>query len=102
VSADLLRRASTRLRCDHTYPVQSPLGSLWKPGPCSKCGTPYGGAQPVSEALREPLAALLNEVADQFDGPKCDDPSGVCNGCERRFDFVLAIDLAQTILGETS
>lgn len=43
------------------------------------------------------LAALLEEIARQGDLPPCDMP-GVCNGCERRDDFVYADVLARIIL----
>jgi len=43
------------------------------------------------------LAALLEEIARQFELPPCDMP-GVCNGCERRDDFAYADVLARIIL----
>lgn len=49
--------------------------------------------------LAEPLAALLEEAARQYEMPPCDHPDGVCNGCERRDDFVLALEAARTING---
>ena len=58
-SADELRAAVTALRCDHQHPVQPPQGSLTRPGPCTACGTPWDGREPVPGWLREPLAAWL-------------------------------------------
>lgn len=52
--------------------------------------------------LAEPLASWLEEVARQYDAAPCDDPTGVCNGCERRDDFVTAQSVAQVINGCTS
>lgn len=49
--------------------------------------------------LAEPLAAWLDTVADQYEAPKCDDPTGVCNGCEQRDDFVEAAAVARIIAG---
>jgi hypothetical protein len=62
VSAAELRIAAVWLRCDHRHPCQPPHGSIARPGDCSKCGAPYGST-PVSDELREPLAALLDEIA---------------------------------------
>ncbi|MEV0382855.1 hypothetical protein [Nonomuraea sp. NPDC050643] len=47
--------------------------------------------------LAEPLAAWLEEIARQYDAPPCDDPTGVCSGCERREDFNDALTVAQVI-----
>lgn len=52
--------------------------------------------------LAEPLASWLEEMARQYEMAPCDKPDGVCNGCERRDDFVHAFNVAQVILGETS
>lgn len=98
--AEVLRAAAARLRCDHRFPIQPPHGSLANPGPCSHCGMPWANTAALPpDALREPLAALLDEIADQYDAPPCDDPTGVCNGCERRDDFVAAQLVAQAING---
>ncbi len=56
----------------------------------------------VSPAIAEPLAIWLDETARQYDGPKCNDPTGCCNNCQHRYDYVAAIYLAQVILGEPS
>lgn len=53
----------------------------------------------VSPVVAEPLATWLEEVAQQYEAPPCDDPTGVCNGCERREDFVSALAVAQLING---
>lgn len=53
----------------------------------------------MNPLLAEPLADLLEEMADQYDAPPCNDPTGVCNGCERRDDFVAAQLVAQVING---
>ncbi|MET8864640.1 hypothetical protein ABZW11_17020 [Nonomuraea sp. NPDC004580] len=97
-----LKTAAIRLRCDHRFPVQPPHGSLARPGSCSHCGMPWANAAALPpDALREPLAALLEEIADQYDAPPCDDQAGACNGCERRDDFVAAQLVAQVINGGT-
>jgi hypothetical protein len=44
------------------------------------------------------VADLVEEIARQFDAPPCDDPTGVCNGCERREDFNDAHRAALAIL----
>ncbi|WP_049568711.1 hypothetical protein [Nonomuraea sp. SBT364] len=49
--------------------------------------------------LAEPLASWLEETARQYDAPPCDDPTGVCNHCERRDDFVNALHVARAING---
>lgn len=42
--------------------------------------------------LAEPVADLLDLIADQYEREPCDDPTGVCNRCE--FDpTILAADL---------
>jgi hypothetical protein len=51
----------------------------------------------MSTALAEPLALLLETIADQYDAEPCDYPDGVCNGCERRDDFNWAADIARVI-----
>ncbi|GGK62000.1 hypothetical protein Sme01_03900 [Sphaerisporangium melleum] len=56
----------------------------------------------ASPALAEPLAAWLEEVARQYEMAPCNSPDGLCNGCERRDDFVYAFNVAQAILGETA
>lgn len=45
------------------------------------------------------VADWLEETADQYEGPKCDAP-GVCNGCEKRWDFVVALRAATEYLGK--
>jgi hypothetical protein len=53
----------------------------------------------MNPLLAEPLAAWLEETARQYDAPPCDDPTGVCNGCERREDFNDALTVARAING---
>lgn len=60
-----LRTAATRLRCDHSFPIQPPHGSLANPGPCKHCGTPYRASGAVADHLREPIAELLDDVANE-------------------------------------
>lgn len=98
--ADRMRTAVKRLRCDHTYPVQPPHGSLAHPGPCRHCGMPYPADDEwVPETLRGTLVFLLEETARLYDMPPCDKPDGACNRCERRDEFVYANALAQLING---
>jgi hypothetical protein len=47
----------------------------------------------------EQLAALLEEIARQHELPPCNHPDGLCNGCERRDDFVYSVNVARDILG---
>ncbi|WP_326829713.1 hypothetical protein OIE13_06125 [Streptosporangium sp. NBC_01810] len=59
-----LRAVATNLRCEHSFPVQPPHGSLLAPGPCSRCGVAWAVcARDVPDRLREPLAALLEVVS---------------------------------------
>lgn len=61
--AEELRAAATRLRCEHTHSA-APPHSIWAPSPCEKCGMPHDDApRDVSEWLREPLAAWLEDAA---------------------------------------
>lgn len=54
-----------------------------------------------SDALSIIIADLLEELARQYDPPGCDSPDGTCNGCEQRWDFVLAARLAEELLATT-
>lgn len=45
------------------------------------------------------LADLLEELQRQQNMPPCSDPSGVCNHCEWRPDFVVADALAGALKG---
>lgn len=63
---DELRAAVAKLRCEHHHPCQPPEGSVWRPGDCSKCGTPFGASH-VSPLLAEDFATLLDQAADEVD-----------------------------------
>lgn len=113
MSADLLRKAAAKLRetaepaledlRTNRYWSSYPKPSAWHDGMTNGLGGPSGDfAALMNPALAEPLAEWLDEAASQYDGPKCDAPHGCCNNCESRFDFVVAIDLARTILGEVT
>ncbi|GGS98818.1 hypothetical protein GCM10010156_66180 [Planobispora rosea] len=54
-----------QLRCEHSHPCQPPEGTLFEPGPCKHCGTPWvvTTAQGMSEPLRAELAKLLESAA---------------------------------------
>lgn len=52
-----------------------------------------------ADAVKRATADLLDEIARQYDAPPCDDPRGVCNGCERREDFNDALRLSLAVLG---
>ncbi|MER6830802.1 hypothetical protein ABT352_32750 [Streptosporangium sp. NPDC000563] len=63
-----LRATATQLRCEHSFPVQPPHGSLFAPGPCSRCGVAWAAcARDIPDRLREPLAALLDEAANEVE-----------------------------------
>jgi hypothetical protein len=60
-----IKLAAKRLRCDHRYPCQPPHGTVWAPGRCLLCGQECpDDDEEIPEALREPLAALLDHMAD--------------------------------------
>lgn len=61
--AQELRAAAEAVRCDHEYPIAAPHTPA-TPGPCRKCGKPCNTRTTVGRALREPLAALLDGIAD--------------------------------------
>ena len=63
--SDELRQAVVSLRCEHSFPVNSPDGgTLWDPAPCRNCGLPFpDDDQGVPDALREPLASWLESAA---------------------------------------
>ena len=61
-----LRAAVVKLRCEHAFPCNPPGGTLVAPGACTHCGMPWADRLPVAdlpEALRAPLAALLDRAA---------------------------------------
>jgi hypothetical protein len=58
-----LRDAVKALRCDHSFPVQPPHGSIGRPGDCTKCGVPYDYSEPVTDDARN----LAEKFADLFD-----------------------------------
>lgn len=95
--ASEIRAAVKRLRCEHSY-------TLTSGGRCVHCALSYleymVEVRPL-ERLHEPLASWLEETARQFDAPPCDDPSGVCNHCERREDFNDALAVARALNGST-
>ena len=62
-----LRTIVTQLRCDCSFPVIPPH-SLAAPGPCKQCGVAWTVcARDIPDRLREPLAALLEKSAEQFE-----------------------------------
>ncbi|MEU1731411.1 hypothetical protein [Streptosporangium sp. NPDC020145] len=62
-----MRAAARLLRCDHSFPVQPPLGTLWEPGPCNHCRVPWADApHDIPERLREPLAVWLEAAGKEF------------------------------------
>jgi hypothetical protein len=68
--AEELRAAATSLRCEHSFPCQPPLGSIARPGDCSKCGTPHDYSEPVTDDARdlgEKLADLFDHMADAME-----------------------------------
>lgn len=52
--------------------------------------------------LGEPLADLLDHIADEYDRDPCDDPTGVCNRCERQPAILLAELVANALLGRSA
>lgn len=64
--AEELRDAAKTLRCDHSFPIQPPHGSLARPGACSKCGIYILSALDVPDALAELLAKLLDAIDDPY------------------------------------
>jgi hypothetical protein len=120
--ADQMRQAAVllRLRAEAVEHFTSPWHSTPKGGGSDQwlvghsTGNPLGGLiattpdygrdyLPDFIATMHPAFALavatwLDTAAHQFDAPPCDDPSGVCNACERREDFNDAHAVAQEVL----
>lgn len=61
---------------------------------------PYIATMHPGVALR--LVALLEELADQYDGPACDAEGGCCNNCHTRPEYGFAEILAVAITGGAS
>lgn len=94
MSADLLRRAATKLRDSQDLPPVA--------GEIEERSIPTLNFIVDLLRAREPLADLLDEIADQYDGPTCDGSPGVCNNCGCRVDFVLAPAVADILLREVT
>lgn len=108
--ADELRTAVQRLRCDHSFPVLPPAGSLANPGPCMHCGVAYAASSPVADHLREPLAKLLEQIGGDMHMSAAEEqafPDHVAEYQQMvvddigdgRFDWTHAHRLARTING---
>lgn len=108
--AEELRAAATRTRCEHTHSA-APPHSIWAPSPCEKCAAPYDAApRDVPERLREPLAELLEHLADDmsdYDAEEVDYLRGddvevavVVDDDDRiRHDWTAALAVARALLG---
>jgi hypothetical protein len=62
-----LRAAAETLRCEHSFSVQPPHGSLARPGDCTKCGVPYDATEQVEEGLSKRLAELFDHLANELE-----------------------------------
>lgn len=107
--AEELRAAAARLRCEHTHSA-APPHSIWAPSPCEKCGVSGDAPRDVPERLREPLAELLEHLADDmsdYDAEEVDYLRGddvevavVVDDDERiRPDWTAALAVARALLG---
>lgn len=73
-------------------------GATFKQGIDNACGGGAGRlAALLSPEVADLLAGLLEELERQQNMPPCSDPSGVCNHCEWRPDFVVADALASAL-----
>lgn len=73
-------------------------GATFAQGIDNACGGGAGRlAALFSPEVADLLADLLEELQRQQDMPPCSDPSGVCNHCQWRPDFVVADALASLI-----
>jgi hypothetical protein len=105
MTAEELRTAATRLRCDHRFPIQPPLGSLSAPGPCLVCGSPWADNEDVYERLQGPLAALLEDLSRLAKYHPIDpDYTGMpdhrwCKGCnDEECDALSLLDRARDVV----
>jgi hypothetical protein len=116
--AEELRAAAKTLRCKHSFPCQPPLGSVARPGDCSKCGTSYDYSEPVTDDardLRKRLAELFDHMANELeDASAIEYEVRLDDGRRRKFvrptvevqsvgpDFVwtAGLKIARTISGE--
>lgn len=107
--AEELRAAAARLRCGHTHSA-APPHSIWAPSPCEKCGVSGDAPRDVPERLREPLAELLEHLADDmsdYDAEEVDYLRGddvevavVVDDDERiRPDWTAALAVTRALLG---
>ena len=107
--AEELRAAAARLRCEHTHSA-APPHSIWAPSPCEKCGVSSDAPRDVPERLREPLAELLEHLADDMSdydaeevdylGPDDVEVAVVVDDDERiRRDWTAALAVARALLG---
>ncbi|MGA4989935.1 hypothetical protein [Nonomuraea bangladeshensis] len=75
-------------------------GASFYQGIDNACGGGAGRlAALLSPEVADLLADLLEELERQQNMPPCSDPSGVCNHCEWRPDFVVADALASALKG---
>jgi hypothetical protein len=54
--------------CKHSHPVQPPLGSIFRPGDCTNCGTTWADVQAELQRQEE---ALIAATAHDGDCPDC-------------------------------
>ncbi len=54
--------------CKHSFPVQPPLGSIFRPGDCDRCGTTWNDVQAELQRQEE---ALINGTAHEGICPDC-------------------------------
>ncbi|WP_436759400.1 hypothetical protein [Streptosporangium sp. V21-05] len=108
---DELRTTATNLRCEHSFPVQPPHGTLLAPGPCSRCGAAWAVcARDIPDRLREPLAVLLEDAAERYaentyteepeHGDDCGPGYSMCPGhTEQRFCDLCGHEVAEQETG---
>ncbi|MFI7125946.1 hypothetical protein ACIBQ1_09650 [Nonomuraea sp. NPDC050153] len=78
-------------------------GGTFQQGIDNACGGAAGQLAAVfSPELADLVVDLLEELQRQQDMPPCSDPTGVCNSCEWRPDFVIADALAAVVNGSAS
>jgi hypothetical protein len=74
--------------CKHRFPVQPPLGSIFRPGDCDRCGTTWNDVQ--AELQRQEEALIAGTSHD-----------GVCPDCnqQRRLLRFQPDDKPWTVIG---
>ncbi|MER7507020.1 hypothetical protein ABTX82_01525 [Streptomyces lavendulae] len=54
--------------CKHSHPVQPPVGTILRPGPCTDCGITW---DEVQDEVRRQEDALINGTAHEGTCPDC-------------------------------